>query len=150
MDRKMLTESVVLIILLLGGWGVFQSLNTSGQLIQTDAFEGIIFNAQAAERSKLSQLLPREIEGYWPPTQNDVMQMEAELKTYLKQTAQPERKRMWEELTDYKRQYAGIVRNGQQVFCQQLLYGRGFGEMGTHPGSRFTRRGLLFSSVIQC
>ncbi|NOK63225.1 MAG: hypothetical protein GFH27_549325n67 [Chloroflexi bacterium AL-W] len=94
MDRKMLPESVVLIILLLGGWGVFQSLNTSGQLIQTDAFEGIIFKAQAAERSKLSQLLPREIEGYWPPTQNDVMQMEAELKTYLKQTAQPERKRM--------------------------------------------------------
>ena len=67
------------------------------------------------------------VEDLWTPTEDDVLQLEAGLSTYLQQNAEPEHKRIWQELADYKRQYVGIVQDGQDkihtsFFCDSINF----------------------------
>ena len=64
-----------------------------------------------------------DFEDLWTSTDDDVLQLEAGLADYLEQNAQPEHTRIWQELADYKRQYVGIVQDGQakiyaNFFCE--------------------------------
>ena len=82
----------------------------------------VIIDADAIELGMI-QIYITDAEGLWTPTQNDVMQLESGLATYLRQNTEPEHKRIWQELTDYKRQYIGIVQDGQpsiyvNFFCR--------------------------------
>ena len=101
-----------------------QPTDATIERIQTDTFEGVIFNDQMAQDSSL-QFLRNNIDGFWIPTEDDVLQLEAGLATYLQQNAEPEHTRIWQELADYKRQYVGIVQDGQpsiytNFFCAEF------------------------------
>ena len=67
------------------------------------------------------------VEDLWTPTEDDVLQLEAGLSAYLEQNAEPEHKRIWQELAEYKRQYVGIVQDGQNkihtsFFCDSVNF----------------------------
>ncbi|NOK63226.1 MAG: hypothetical protein GFH27_549325n66 [Chloroflexi bacterium AL-W] len=154
MRRKMITVGICLIIFILSGCGVratttpptqptdstdstptelpsSETVTVDSQLtdattarIQTDTFEGVIFNDQMAQESSV-QFLRNNIDGFWTPTQEDVLQLEAGLAAYLQQTAKPEHERIWQELPDYKRPYVGITQDGQpsiytNFFCTEF------------------------------
>ena len=101
-----------------------QPIDATTEQIQTDTFEGVIFNEQMAQESSV-QFLRNNIDGFWTPTEDDVMQLEAELATYLRQNTEPEHERIWQELANYKRQYLGITQDGQpsiyaNFFCAEF------------------------------
>ncbi|MEM8534082.1 MAG: hypothetical protein AAGF95_24765 [Chloroflexota bacterium] len=98
-------------ILLLSRCGV-TSANGDPQLIQTDTFEGVIFDSHMAQERSMPYFLDN-VDDYWVPTPDDVMQVEAGLADYLQQNAQPEYTRLRQHLSEYKRQYVGIIQNGQ-------------------------------------
>ncbi|MEM8534081.1 MAG: hypothetical protein AAGF95_24760 [Chloroflexota bacterium] len=155
MCRKMFIAVVCLIILVLGGCGTqatttpptqttdttnstptelpnsetvlveTQPIDATTEQIQTDTFEGVIFNEQMAQESSV-QFLLNNVDGFWTPTQDDVLQLEDDLSAYLQQNAEPEHARIWQELTDYERQYVGIVQDEQEkihasFFCDGLI-----------------------------
>ena len=88
---------------------------------QTD-IHGVIIDTDAIELDVVQSYV-NNVEDLWTPTQDDVLQLEAGLATYLQQNAEPEHTRVWQELADYKRQYVGIIQDGQpsiytNFFCE--------------------------------
>lgn len=77
---------------------------------------GVIFTAEQSEES-LPWLVP-EAEGVWTPTAADVAALEADLIPYLHTAENPwlrPEPPIWERVPDYKRQYLGILEDGEQV-----------------------------------
>jgi hypothetical protein len=85
---------------------------------------GVIFTAEQSQ-ADLSWIDP-QAEGTWTPTSADVAKLEADLIPFLQQAQhhwlRPDPP-IWERAPDYKRQYLGLVKDGEQViyanfFCQ--------------------------------
>ncbi|MEM8534080.1 MAG: hypothetical protein AAGF95_24755 [Chloroflexota bacterium] len=94
----------------------------STPLTEQTNIRGVIIDVDAIELDMV-QIYITNAEGVWTPTQDDVIQLESGLVTYLRQNAEPEHERIWQELTDYERQYVGIVQDGQpsiyaNLFCR--------------------------------
>ena len=67
-----------------------------------------------------------EIEGYWTPTEQDVLLLEENLPSFLQENSTSFRREppVWEQLDNFKRQYAGLVMNGSKIiygnfFCSE-------------------------------
>jgi len=91
----------------------------ANQLIVTDTFEGVIFTREKAEADQPVY----QAEGYWTPTQTDILNLESALAPYLQQAAPQDYPGPLKDLTDYKRQYVGLLKDGRQLiwvnfFCQ--------------------------------
>ena len=64
-------------------------------------------------------------EGYWTPAAADIIGMEAGLADYLRTAAASRSPDLWQKQASYKRQYAGLVRDGQRLvyasfFCDTV------------------------------
>jgi hypothetical protein len=96
----------------------------TNRLVRTSTFEGVIFSQQNAEA--LSRFAGgNTVSGYWTPTQADVIALETGLNNYLKSVASlfPQEPPTKERLSEYHRQYLGIIEDGKQViyanfFCE--------------------------------
>jgi hypothetical protein len=97
--------------------------------VGSGAFDGVIVPEQDADA-----LDPRA-DGYWTPGEEDVLALEAGLTEYLRAAAQQRSPDLWQEQVTYKRQYAGLIRDGHRLiyasfFCatvdstwrQQVLF----------------------------
>jgi hypothetical protein len=87
----------------------------TNQLITTDNFEGVIFAAAGAEQMDLEFITGDKTDGYWTPGRDDVLAFEQRLAPYLQQAAPQTYPGRLRELNVYRRQYAGILVNGQRV-----------------------------------
>jgi hypothetical protein len=89
---------------------------TSNRLIRTSTFEGVIFTQQHAEA--LNRILgDNRISGYWMPSQADVISLETGLYNYLESVSNlfPQGPPTEERLSEYRRQYLGIIEEGRHV-----------------------------------
>jgi hypothetical protein len=89
----------------------------TNQLIVTDSFEGVIFAGASAEQMGLEAMLgfPETIDGYWTPSRDDVLAFEQRLGPYLQQAAPQTYPGALKDLGEYRRQYVGILADGQPV-----------------------------------
>jgi hypothetical protein len=77
---------------------------------------GVIFSAEQAEVQFPS--IGMQVEGTWTPTDADVARLETVLPEFLRTTENPmwePEPPIWERAPDYKRQYMGLIENGEQV-----------------------------------
>lgn len=77
--------------------------------VSGDGYEGVIVPEHDAGAFE-----PRA-EGYWTPTADDVARLEAGLPEYLRQAAPERAPQLWQRLGEYKRQYAGLIRDGRRL-----------------------------------
>jgi hypothetical protein len=87
------------------------------QLIATDSFEGIIFAGASAKQMDLEAIIgfTETINDYWTPSRDDVLAFEEGIGPYLQQAAPQTGPGSLSDLNEYRRQYVGIVANGQRV-----------------------------------
>ena len=90
---------------------------SANQLIVTDSFEGIIFAGASAKQMDLEAIIgfSESINDYWTPSRDDVLAFEEGLGPYLQQAAPQTGPGSLSDLNEYRRQYVGIVANGQRV-----------------------------------
>jgi hypothetical protein len=84
----------------------------------------VIPEGRAEEMSLGTWLSPNaDIEGYWTPTEEDVLLVEEKLPSFLQENSNSFRRQppVWEQLDSYKRQYAGLVLNRRKI-----IYGNFF------------------------
>ncbi len=87
------------------------ALEGTNEKVKTDDFEGVIFSAENAAITGVAN----QGQTYWTPSQAEVLALENRLGPYLQQTAPRDYPGPLRDLSEYKRQYVGILINGQQV-----------------------------------
>ena len=89
----------------------------TNQLIVTDNFEGVIFAGASAEQMDLETIIGfyETIDDYWTPSRDDVLAFEQRLGPYLQGAAPQAGPGALKDLNEYRRQYVGILVNGQRV-----------------------------------
>jgi hypothetical protein len=92
-----------LLLLLLAGFG-----NQSSSLIETEKIKGII-----CVNGEDWNFMFRGTQ-FWSPTEAQVLRAEKELERFLKEKRPARSPELWTKLPRYKRQYLGIVVNGQK------------------------------------
>lgn len=67
--------------------------------------------------------LETDFEGYWTPTEEDILNLEGKLDSFLRQNAQSFRRQppVWEQLDNYKRQNVGVTIKGKPVIYGNFL-----------------------------
>jgi hypothetical protein len=102
---------LILVILLGLSTLVFAQPKDNFIVIKREGIEGIIV---PEERGKDFFSEACQAQGYWTPRQEDVLEIEEELPVYLKEQAPKESADLWKRLSDYKRQYVGIIVDGKK------------------------------------
>lgn len=78
-----------------------------------------------AEKTGIGTWLSSESDfgGYWTPTEEDILNLEGKLDSFLRENSEQFNSQppVWEQIKNYKRQYAGLIINGKQ-----LIYGNFF------------------------
>ena len=89
----------------------------TNQLIVTDSFEGVIFAGASAKEMDLEAIIGfhETIDDYWTPSRDDVLAFEQRLGPYLQGAAPQTGPGALRDLDKYRRQYVGILANGQRV-----------------------------------
>jgi hypothetical protein len=87
--------------------------------VRSGSVEGVIVPEQDASA------LDPQAQSYWTPAEADVQALEAGLVTFLQSSPPQASPMLWEKQSTYRRQYAGLVRNGQRLvyasfFCDTL------------------------------
>ena len=130
MNRKSLLFRVLataLLVLSLGGAmtvPVSATKEDAYEVVKTEEFEGVIFPREQG-KDFIKSFTGIDEREFWTPTKADVLRMERKIEAYLKKAAARRSPNLWSKLTSYKRQYAGVVRNGKKIifanfFCQNL------------------------------
>jgi hypothetical protein len=90
---------------------------TANQLILTDSFEGVIFAGASAKQMDLEGIIGfnETIDDYWTPSRDDVLAFEDRLGPYLQEAAPQTGFGALKDLEEYRRQYVGMVVDGQRV-----------------------------------
>lgn len=83
-------------------------------LIEVSGVEAVIFAAQNAANQGLDLWFNVPAEDYWTPSEEEVVALEEGLAAYLQEEAGERYPRIWQELPTYKRQYAGVVVEGER------------------------------------
>jgi hypothetical protein len=85
-----------------------------------------------------------EIEGYWTPTEQDILLLEENLPSFLLENSTSFRRKppVWEQLDTYKRQYAGLIMNGRKI-----IYGNFF---CSDPGTDWKEEWLFVMDGGDC
>jgi hypothetical protein len=125
--RMFAASLVVVVAAVCGGVAATQTFAKADEpfeVVKTDEFEGVIVpRERAADFMKaFSGMVEKET---WTPGKNEIIKLEAKIKSYLKKAAAKSSPNLWSKLATYKRQYMGIVRNGRKVifsnfFCQSF------------------------------
>lgn len=85
--------------------------------VRTGGVEGVIVPEQDA------RTLDPQAQGYWTPTEADVQALEAGLVAFLQASSPQASPGLWEKQATYRRQYVGLLRDGQRLvyasfFCE--------------------------------
>jgi hypothetical protein len=85
--------------------------------VSTTEFTGVII-----PQGRAQELVPNDwgvqAQGYWTPAREDILRLESNVSIYLRETARDKAPDLERKLRFYKRQYAGIMRDGRRlVFC---------------------------------
>ena len=114
----MLRQTVTLFLLVGLPLGAQQkSSNTptdpAGVMVRGDGFEGVIF---PAEMKALNSYSGGKQMQYWTPSEADIVEAESKLVAFLQQTKAPkfQQEKILKNIKTYKRQYVGVVKNGEQ------------------------------------
>lgn len=87
--------------------------------VRSGSVEGVVVPEQDAPTLDL------QAQGYWTPAEADVQALEAGLVTFLQASPPQASPMLWEKQSTYRRQYAGLLRDGQRLvyasfFCDTL------------------------------
>jgi hypothetical protein len=88
--------------------------DTGNTLIQIGGSEAVIFAAENAANQGIDLWFNVPAEDYWTPTPEEIAPLEQGLATYLQEAATDRHPRIWQELPTYKRQYLGVIVEGQR------------------------------------
>lgn len=91
------------------------TVEKTNQLITTKDFEGVIFAQASAEQMGLDFVVGKKVDGYWTPDRDAVLTFEQRLGPYLQQAAPQTYPGPLRDINVYRRQYVGILVNGQRV-----------------------------------
>lgn len=84
-----------------------------------------IFTDAQAEQMGIGSWVASDAEfgGYWTPAEEDIQALEGKLDSFLRENAElfSRQPPVWEQLSDYQRQYAGVIINDKRV-----IYGNFF------------------------
>ena len=105
------------LIVALVGCSMVSTSPTANQLVVTDSFEGVIFAGASAKQMDLEAIVgfSETIDDYWTPSRDDVLAFEQRLGPYLQQAAPQTDPGALSDLNEYRRQYVGLLVNGQRV-----------------------------------
>jgi hypothetical protein len=88
---------------------VVEEVRPAYTLVSDGSFEGGIVPEQDAEG------LDPQAQGYWTPVERDVLALEAGLAAFLREAAPERSPELWQKQAPYKRQYAGLIRDGRRL-----------------------------------
>lgn len=88
---------------------VIEEGETGYTVVGDSSFEGVIVPERDAP-----EFDPRA-EGYWTPAEADVLALEAGLVAFLQEAAPEASPDLWRKQPTYKRQYAGLLRDGRRL-----------------------------------
>jgi hypothetical protein len=85
----------------------------AGIMVRGDGFEGVIF---PAEMKALGFYPDGKQTQYWTPSEANIVEAESKLVAFLQQAEVPkfQKEKILKNIKTYKRQYVGIVKNGEQ------------------------------------
>ncbi|MCC6456843.1 MAG: hypothetical protein IT328_17945 [Caldilineaceae bacterium] len=90
---------------------------------------GVIFSAE--QSAEVLPWLMSQAEGAWTPTDADVAALEADLLPFLHTAEHPwlrPEPPIWERVPDYRRQYLGMIENGEQVIYANFFCDANIGD----------------------
>lgn len=103
-----------IIVMMLVGACVLAACGTTRAVpMAGEGYEGVMFPARQSTAFEAATGL--EFEGYWTPSSEQVAALESALPDYLQGTAPPQSPELWRRLPEYRRQYVGIVEEGEQL-----------------------------------
>lgn len=124
---RIFAASLVIAVALACGVAQIQTLAKADEpfeVVKTSEFEGVIIPREKAVdfMKAFSGMTEKET---WTPDKNEIIKLEARIKSYVKKAAAKSSPKLWSKLATYKRQYLGIMRNGRKVifsnfFCQSF------------------------------
>lgn len=93
--------------------------NLGYTVVSDGSIEGVIVPEQDARG------LDPQAQGYWTPVESDVRAFEAGLVAFLQEAAPAASPDLWQKQQTYKRQYAGLIREGRRLiyasfFCDTM------------------------------
>jgi hypothetical protein len=89
------------------------SAEGSYQVIKSRKVEGAIVPREMAA-DFVKSLTGSERGDYWTPAKEDVRKLEEKIEFYLRKHPDRRSPALWSKLSEYKRQYAGMVENGRR------------------------------------
>lgn len=92
------------------------------EIVKTAEFEGVIVSRKRAVNF-MKAFSGIEEKEPWTPDRSDVLKLEKEIKSFLKNAAPQKSQDLWTKIPTYKRQYIGITRKRRKVifinfFCE--------------------------------
>jgi hypothetical protein len=87
---------------------------TENTILEVGGSEAVIFTAANAGEQGLDLWFGLGDGGYWTPGEEEIIALEEGLEPYLREEAGDTYPRLSEELSSYKRQYFGIVNEGER------------------------------------
>jgi hypothetical protein len=104
-------------------WPLNEKLPESLAVINMGGAEGVILPVSHAPTT-LTQCSRRTLgpgEGYWQPTIEDLRPLERHLSAFVRDNPNSMYPNQWQELSKFKRQYAGIIRNDKKTIYVNLF-----------------------------
>jgi hypothetical protein len=92
-------------------------------IVEVGGAEGVVIPGSHAPflLSQCSRPTPGPGSSYWIPTAADLERMEKDLPAFIKEHGNPANPNLFQELKKYRRQYAGVVRNGKKAIYVNLF-----------------------------
>jgi hypothetical protein len=98
-------------------------LDTPLQVVSIEGAEGVILPVAIAGQilDQCSRTTLGKCEGYWLPTLKDIEPIEKNLSAYVKAHPDKGYPNQWKQLDKFRRQYAGLIRNGKKTIYVNLF-----------------------------
>lgn len=87
---------------------------TENTILEVGGSEAVIFSAANAEEQGLDLWFGFDAGDYWTPTEEEIVALEEGLEAFLREEAGDTYPRLAAELSSYKRQYFGIMNEGER------------------------------------
>lgn len=100
-----------------------EKLSQSLTIVEIDGTEGVVLPLSHAPAA-LTQCSRQTLgpgEAYWVPTVEDLKPLEQRLSSFIRENPNPIYSAQWSELEKFKRQYAGVIRNGRKMIYVNLF-----------------------------
>ena len=90
---------------------------TENSILEVGGSEAVIFTAANAQEQGVDRWFSLDAGDYWTPDEEEIIALEEGLEAFLRTEAGDTYPRLSDELSSYKRQYFGIVKEGgREIF----------------------------------